>query len=1035
MSQVAVAEVPVVPILKGLRRKIVGEVESAERGSSNVLRRGLTRSATEGGAAAGRGLRAAFSRTTGGMAEQLAKQLRTDVAKAAQALGNSRIREADAAGAVRIAETQLAEARAKHASDSSQVVRAEERLASTLRRLEAQQGVTAAATERLSAAQERLRDSVGSVEQASRRGLGSFRQNLANLLAPVSAVTKGIAGIATRLLAPVTSRVQAVGRSIAGTFQRAAQSVGTFGLGVAMKVVRPIAAAENMLRAKFAPQIQAVGRFVAPLGRSFQGAFGLAGQAIRGLSGIASSVASGIGSAFSSAMAGVRRVAQNATQAVGSAFKAVGATVAVAVGSALVGGFNRLSAIENAKARMDGLGLSTEQVARTMDIANEAASGTAFSLDEMASAAALALTGGVQEDQLGAYLNTIKSAATAANAPLTEVAQIFGKAQTSGRAYTQEINQLADRQIPIWKALQEQMGLTAEETRKAVSDGEVDMATFQAAVDSAVGGMATSMGNTTTSIVRNTRTALSRFGAGLLEGVYPIIGPLFRTITKGIDAATAALKPFFAAIGERMQARVLPALERLGAFFDRLKESFSGGLSIDMSGLGGVLATLAPLIGAVLGALGPLMARLPLLGGMFAGITGPVGLLAGGLVALLAVDPSTLAQGFETIVPAIVNALTGIVGKVVEIAPQIIGTLLEQISTNLPVLLEGITSLATGLVTALIGLLPQIVGLIVELAPMIATTLIGMVPDLVSAGLTLFQGLLVALVELVPTLIQSLIDLLPVILTTLIQLLPVLIEGALNLFMGLVLGLVQAIPQIVTALVGLLPVLLETLIGMLPQLVEAALNLFLGLVLGLLEAVPQLLLAIVGMLPQIIETLIGIIPMLIEAAPKIITGLIDGLVQAWPTLIAKLGEMGPEIVDAILALGPKLLDAGAKIMESLIQGIKDSMGAVGEAVGGVMDWIGGFFPHSPAKRGPFSGSGWAQVGQSGGALFEQFAGGMESARRAVDVGDPDMLGGSGRGRGGGSGTHIEQHNTYANEDPKVAAKLSQDQLDHLLRSA
>src|SRR5690606_40307374 len=64
-------------------------------------------------------------------------------------VSNARLREQDAAGKVRVAEAQLAEARRKHAADSSQVIRAEERLASAQRALSRAQDVTKASSEQL----------------------------------------------------------------------------------------------------------------------------------------------------------------------------------------------------------------------------------------------------------------------------------------------------------------------------------------------------------------------------------------------------------------------------------------------------------------------------------------------------------------------------------------------------------------------------------------------------------------------------------------------------------------------------------------------------------------------------------------------------------------------------------------------------------------------------------------------------------------------------------------------------------------------
>ena len=63
-------------------------------------------------------------------------------------------------------------------------------------------------------------------------------------------------------------------------------------------------------------------------------------------------------------------------------------------------------------------------------------------------------------------------------------------------------------------------------------------------------------------------------------------------------------------------------------------------------------------------------------------------------------------------------------------------------------------------------------------------------------------------------------------------------------------------------------------------------------------------------------------------------------------------------------------------MGGFLRGIKSMFGPIGDAVSGALDWLSGFFPHSPALRGPLSGSGWSRLKSSGEAYWEQFVGGM-----------------------------------------------------------
>jgi hypothetical protein len=71
-----------------------------------------------------------------------------------------------------------------------------------------------------------------------------------------------------------------------------------------------------------------------------------------------------------------------------------------------------------------------------------------------------------------------------------------------------------------------------------------------------------------------------------------------------------------------------------------------------------------------------------------------------------------------------------------------------------------------------------------------------------------------------------------------------------------------------------------------------------------------------------------------------------------------------------------VLSPAASLIQGFINGIRDMVGAAAGAASSVMSAISNFFPHSPAKEGPFSGRGWTPY--SGQALVEGFADGMSS---------------------------------------------------------
>lgn len=75
-------------------------------------------------------------------------------------------------------------------------------------------------------------------------------------------------------------------------------------------------------------------------------------------------------------------------------------------------------------------------------------------------------------------------------------------------------------------------------------------------------------------------------------------------------------------------------------------------------------------------------------------------------------------------------------------------------------------------------------------------------------------------------------------------------------------------------------------------------------------------------------------------------------------------------------IGSWLYNSGRSLLQGFVNGIRSMIGAVGNAIGGVLDFAAGFFPHSPAERGPFSGAGWRAIREAGGAIMDQFQSGL-----------------------------------------------------------
>lgn len=186
----------------------------------------------------------------------------------------------------------------------------------------------------------------------------------------------------------------------------------------------------------------------------------------------------------------------------------------------LQSGFDRLVGIDTATAKLEALGHTGQEVDLIMQNAIGSVTGTAFRMEEAANTAASAVAAGIKPGrELERYLGLAADAAAIAGSGMDEMGAIFNKVTTSGMIQAQEMNQLADRGIPIYQMLAETMGVTADEVRSLASEGKISAGAFLQAVEDGFGGAAQSMGVASFSAtVDNIGASISRIGANFLNG-------------------------------------------------------------------------------------------------------------------------------------------------------------------------------------------------------------------------------------------------------------------------------------------------------------------------------------------------------------------------------------------------------------------------------------------------------------------------------------------------------------------------------------
>lgn len=98
---------------------------------------------------------------------------------------------------------------------------------------------------------------------------------------------------------------------------------------------------------------------------------------------------------------------------------------------------------------------------------------TPFQFPEIASASKQLIAFGIAQKDLIPDMKKLGDVASGLNIPLNDIAYLFGTVKTQGKAMTMDINQFANRGIPIWDQLAKMTGKSDMALRQYVQDGNV----------------------------------------------------------------------------------------------------------------------------------------------------------------------------------------------------------------------------------------------------------------------------------------------------------------------------------------------------------------------------------------------------------------------------------------------------------------------------------------------------------------------------------------------------------------------------------
>ena len=315
----------------------------------------------------------------------------------------------------------------------------------------------------------------------------------------------------------------------------------------------------------------------------------------------------------------------------------------------------------------------------------------------------------------------------------------------------------------------------------------------------------------------------------------------------------------------------------------------------------------------------------------------------------------------------------------------------------------------SGGVDALVGTLTEAAGKLVDALPTVIDAASGVVSGLIlSIGEMLsdpsnatmvvggFVKVFSAIAQAIPQILAALATAIPQIVSGIVQVLtdPSCLMSMVQGFVQLFMALVQALPEIISAITPMIPQIVmmigQALIQNAPALLQAGVELFMSLVTALSQLAPQLIDALASLLGQLVSSVAEWAAGMAEQAAKAGRDFLDGIKVKFDEAVAFVAGIPGKVMDALGDLGSTLLESGKSLIGGLVDGIKKGFDDAVGAVKSGLDYIRGFFPFSPAKRGPFSGHGYTTY--SGKALMEDLAGGIESRASVAEAAMASAMG-------------------------------------------
>lgn len=270
--------------------------------------------------------------------------------------------------------------------------------------------------------------------------------------------------------------------------------------------------------------------------------------------------------------------------------------------------------------------------------------------------------------------------------------------------------------------------------------------------------------------------------------------------------------------------------------------------------------------------------------------------------------------------------------RFIEAGSEMLTSLLEGITKNIPIFLEGMKTFLT-----------DVIAWIKEQLPL-----------LLEEGVTFISEFANGIFEGYPEVLESMYEVLDGILEAIFEALPSILDSGMELITNLAQGLWDNMPAIVESITNVLGGLLDTIMEYLPDLLAKGMEIIGNLAQGIWNNLPTIISTMFDLLRNLVQKIGEHLPEFLAKGLQLIGQMAVGLIKAIPGIVAKIPQVIVAILGGFGGLVGDFFNIGIDIIKGLWNGIANVkdwiLGKIGGFVGGVFNGIKDFFGiKSPSK--------------------------------------------------------------------------------------